>query len=79
MTALGYPEARPMVSKEELLQLSNRRAAIEPRIGHLKNRGLGRSRMKSDIGDLISGYRSAFSYNMTLLMRDLRLQSALVT
>lgn len=41
--------AKPMVSAEDLLLLSNRRAGIEPRIGHLKNRGLGRSRMKSDV------------------------------
>jgi len=68
-------KAKPMVSKEELLRLSNLRAGIEPRIGHLKTRGLGRSRMKSDYGDLISGYRAALSYNLTLLMRDLRLQT----
>jgi hypothetical protein len=72
-------KAKPIVSKKELLQLSNRRAGIEPRIGHLKTRGLGRSRMKSDIGDLISGYRSALSYNLNLLMRDLSLQPAIIT
>lgn len=66
-------KAKPLVGKEELLQLSNRRAGIEPRIGHLKTRGLGRSRMKSDVGDLISGYRSALSYNISLLLRDLSL------
>ena len=54
----------------------NRRAGIEPRIGHLKLRGLGKSRMKSDIGDLISGNRSALSYNLALLMRDMNLQVA---
>ncbi len=67
-------KAKPLVSKEELLRLSSRRAGIEPRIGHLKSRGLGRSRMKSDMGDLISGYRSALSYNLMLFMRDLSLQ-----
>jgi hypothetical protein len=71
-------KAKPMVSKEELRLLSNRRAGIEPRIGHLKNRGLGRSRMKSDTGDLISGYRSGLSYNLNLLMRDLCLQSVVL-
>jgi hypothetical protein len=45
--------------------------AIEPRIAHLKTRGLGRSRMKTDTGDLISGYRSALAYNLGHLMRDL--------
>lgn len=67
-------KAKPLVSKEELLRLSNRRAGIEPRIGHLKNRGLGTSRMKSDAGDLISGYRAGLSYNISLLLRDLSLQ-----
>jgi IS5 family transposase len=63
--------ASALVSRRDLRELSNRRAGIEPRIGHLKNRGLGRSKMKSDMGDLISGYRSALSWNLSLLMRDL--------
>jgi len=63
--------AKPLVSQRVHRQLKNRRAGIEPRIGHLKTRGLGRSRMKSDEGDLISGYRSALSYNLCHLMRDL--------
>ena len=37
----------------------------------LKARGMGQSRMKSDLGDLISGHRSALSRNLSLLMRDL--------
>jgi len=64
-------KANALVSQKELLRLSNLRAGIEPRIGHLKTRGLGRSRMKTDIGDLISGYRAALSYNISLLLRDL--------
>lgn len=64
-------KAQPLVSRQDHQILSNRRAGIEPRIAHLKTRGLGRSRMKSDMGDLISGYRSALSYNLSLLMRDL--------
>ena len=71
--------AKSLVTKEELRQLSNRRAGIEPRIAHLKTRGLGRSRMKTDTGDLISGYRAGLSYNLTLLLRDLSRQSAAVT
>lgn len=63
--------AKPLVSRQDHQELSNRRAGIEPRIGHLKTRGLGQSRMKSDNGDLISGYRSALSWNLSLLMRDL--------
>lgn len=64
----------PLVSEKEHKKLSDRRAGIEPRIAHLKNRGLGRSRMKTDLGDLISGYRSALSYNLSLLMKDLALK-----
>jgi transposase, IS5 family len=67
-------KASPLVSRRDHRELSNRRAAIEPRIAHLKTRGLGRSRMKTDMGDLISGYRSALSYNLSLLMRDLSLK-----
>ena len=67
-------KADALVSQRDLRELSNRRAGIEPRIGHLKTRGLGRSRMKTDMGDLISGYRSALSWNLSLLMRDLGLQ-----
>jgi hypothetical protein len=60
-----------LVSKKDQKELSDRRAGIEPRIAHLKTRGLGRSRMKTDMGDLISGHRSALSYNLSLFMRDL--------
>ena len=69
-------KAKAMVSQKDYRHLKNRRAGIEPRIGHLKLRGLGKSRMKSDIGDLISGHRSALSYNLALLMRDMNLQVA---
>jgi len=68
-------KVKPLVSQKDYKILKNRRAGIEPRIAHLKKRGLGRSRMKSDIGDLISGYRAALSYNLTHLMRDLKLQA----
>jgi len=68
-------KARALVSQRDLQKLTRRRAGIEPRIAHLKNRGLGRSRMKTDLGDLISGYRSALCYNLTHLMRDLCLQA----
>ena len=64
-------QASALVSRQDLRLLANRRAGIEPRIGHLKTRGMGRSRMKTDLGDLISGYQSALSRNLNLLMRDL--------
>ena len=64
-------ESLSLLNKKDQKRLSDRRAGIEPRIAHLKTRGLGRSRMKTDLGDLISGYRSALSYNLSLLMKDL--------
>ena len=64
-------KAKALVSRQDQRRLANRRAGIEPRIGHLKTRGMGRSKMKTDSGDLISGYRSALSWNLSLLVRDL--------
>ena len=70
-------KAEPLVSRRDHQKLSNRRVAVEARIAHMKLKGLGRSRMKTDLGDLISGYRSALACNLGLLMRDLRLQPAM--
>jgi len=67
-------KAEPMVSRRDHRKLANRRVAVEARIAHLKLRGLGRSRMKTDSGDLISGYRSALACNLTHLMCDLSIQ-----
>ena len=67
--------ARPLVNQQDHRHLKNRRAGMEPRIGHLKVRGLGLSRMKSDEGDIISGHRSALSYNLCHLIRDLSKQA----
>jgi IS5 family transposase len=67
--------AKPIVSRRDHRRLKNRRAGIEPRLGHLKMRGLGRSRMKTDEGDIISGHRSALGYNLCHLVRDLKRQS----
>ena len=50
--------------------LSNRRAGIEPLIGHLKNDfALDKSRMKSDKATLASGYRSVLGFNLHQLIR----------
>ena len=68
-------QAKPLVSRPDHQKLANRRAGIEPRIGHLKTRGLGQSRMKTDMGDLISGYRSALSWNLSLFMKDLTIMT----
>ena len=54
--------------KEELF---NRRAGVEPIIGHAKQYGLGKSRMKSDEATLSSGYRSITGFNFHQLMRKL--------
>ena len=54
--------------KEELY---NRRAGVEPLIGHAKKFGLGKSRMKSDEATLASGYRSVTGFNLHQLMRNL--------
>ncbi len=52
-------------------ELKNRRAAIEPLIGHAKRFGLGKSRAKSDITTLTSGYRAVLGFNLHQLMRHL--------
>lgn len=67
-------KAQPLVSRRDHQKLANRRVAVEARIAHLKLKGLGRSKMKTDMGDLISGYRSALACNLGHLMRDLTLQ-----
>jgi hypothetical protein len=72
-------KAEPLVCRRDHLRLANRRVAVEARIAHMKLKGLGRSRMKTDMGDLISGYRSALACNLGHLMRDLILHPAPVT
>lgn len=52
--------------------LHNRRAGIEPLIGHTKQGGqLGRSRMKSDETTKSAGYTAVFGFNLRQLMRYL--------
>ena len=72
-------KAVPRVSQRDHRELSNRRVTVEARIAHLKLKGLGRSRMKTYLGDLISGYRSALACNLIHLMRDLAPQPVTVT
>ena len=52
-------------------KLYNRRAGVEPLIGHAKRFGLEKSRMKSDESTLASGYRSVTGFNLHQLMRKL--------
>jgi hypothetical protein len=50
---------------QKALRLRNRRAGVEPLIGHIKQGGmLGRSRMKTDSGTLAAGYTSVLGFNM---------------
>jgi hypothetical protein len=50
-------------------RLRDRRAGIEPLIGHAKRFGLGKSRMKSDVSTLASGYRSVLGFNLRQIER----------
>lgn len=60
---------KPLSAKQEN-ELIDRRAGIEPLIGHLKNKGqLGRSRMKSDRTIEASGYTSVLGFNLRQLTR----------
>jgi len=52
-------------------ELKDRRAGIEPLIGHAKNFGLAKSKAKSDRTTLASGYRSILGFNLHQLTRYL--------
>jgi len=57
---------------EVLEELYNRRAGIEPLIGHIKQGGqLGRSRMKNDRTTESSAYASVFGFNLRQTMNGL--------
>ncbi|MBA8667540.1 transposase [Holosporaceae bacterium 'Namur'] len=59
------PNANEIESK-----LTNRRAGIEPLIGHMKNKWqLGRSKMKSDTTTLSAAFASMLGFNVHQLMR----------
>jgi IS5 family transposase len=51
--------------------LKDRRAGIEPLIGHVKKFGLAKSKAKSDQTTLASGYRSVLAFNLHQLTRYL--------
>jgi hypothetical protein len=58
------------IRKETRIKLTNRRAGIEPLIGHAKHGGqLGRSRMKSDETTLSSAYSAVLGFNLRQLIR----------
>jgi transposase, IS5 family len=57
------------ISQECIELLANRRAGIEPIIGHLKRHWqMGRSRMKSDKTTESSGYASMLGFNLRQMM-----------
>ena len=48
----------------------NRRAGIEPIIGHLKQLGLGKSKMKTDIGTRVEGAKSFIAFNIRKILHS---------
>lgn len=57
---------------EDFERLRDRRAGVEPVIGHIKRGGqLGRSRMKSDTATLAAGYGAGVGYNLRQLMNKI--------
>lgn len=58
-------------NKDNATELINRRAGIEPIIGHLKRLGLGKSRMKTDIGTKAEGARSFIAFNIRKILSGL--------
>ncbi len=59
------------IPKERIEEVNARRSKVEPIIGHLKRRGMGKSKMKSDEMTKLDGQRSALSLNLSKLARDL--------
>ena len=60
------------ITQEQLESLKNRRAGIEPIIGHLKKYWqMGRSRMKSDKTTEASGYCALLGFNLKQMIRHL--------
>lgn len=67
---------RPVTIKDQVVgphkeELYNRRSGVEPVIGHAKQFGLGKSKMKSDEATLASGYRSVSGFNLHQFKRNL--------
>lgn len=67
------------ISQEQLETLENRRAGIEPIIGHLKKYWqMGRSRMKSDKTTEASGYCALLGFNLRQMIRYLTGQAVVI-
>jgi transposase, IS5 family len=71
----GFRDLAPPIPAEERVLLANRRAGIEPLIGHVKHGGLRRSRMKKDETTESSAYRCVTGFNCRQLMRHLQERS----
>ncbi len=68
------------ISQEQLEALENRRAGIEPIIGHLKRHWqMGRSRMKSDQTTEASGYCALLGFNLRQMIRYLTGEAVVVS
>ncbi len=59
------------IPENKIIEIQSRRSKVEPVIGHLKRRGLGKSKMRSDKMTKLAGQRSALSLNLSRLARDL--------
>ena len=74
---LGYTYEH--LTEEENQTLSNRRAGIEPIIGHGKGKGqLGRSRMKSDLATKAAAFGSMIGFNLRQLINRLKNDESLL-
>lgn len=68
----GHPLTPCGESAASTRRLANRRAGIEPLLGHAKHGGqLGRSRMKTDTTTLAAGYTAIGGFNLRQLTRHL--------
>ena len=73
-TGSAYGIQRPINVKDQVVapqkeELYNRRAGVEPIIGHAKLFGLRKSKMKSDGATLASGYRCVTGFNLHQLVK----------
>ena len=59
------------IDESKIEEMATRRSKVEPIIGHLKRRGMGKSKMKSDAMTRLDGQRSSLSLNLSRLARDL--------
>jgi hypothetical protein len=63
-----------LVNDEDIERLRNRRASTEGIIGHIKLRGMGKSKMKSDDATFLEGQRAILSLNLSRFTKDLALE-----